>query len=246
VSNYSDQYQNFVSLVSLFCIKREQVLHVETFENRQGNESQTVQDLLELLDLKDVVFTLDVKKTLNKIVSGENHYLVKVKGNQPRLKSAIEETIIACQPIGYYREEAIKRGRLEIRETYLYARQNNLDKGWESINLIAYVHRNFLSKRKEHKTESLYVSDLQTRDARLIAQGIRSHWGIENKLHYTKDVIMREDRECTTNKTAAANLALLRDFAFNILKTENRSIKQATEIFANYNVKELLCILYRT
>jgi len=162
------------------------------------------------------------------------------------LKLAIEETIMFCEPIGYYREDAITRGRLEIRETYLYTRQDNLDKGWESINLIIYVHRNFLSKHKEHKTDSLYVSDLKTTDAKFMAEGIRSHWHIENKLHYTKDVIMREDDECTTNKTAAANLALLRDFAFNILKNKNKSIKQATEIFANYNVKELFNILIRT
>ena len=162
------------------------------------------------------------------------------------MKSAIEDTVISSEPIGSYKEEAITRGRLEIRETYLYARHDNLVKGWESINLIVYVHRYFLSKYKEHKTDSLYVSDLKTTDAKFMAEGIRSHWGIENKLHYTKDVIMREDKECTANKTAAANLALLRDFAFNILKAKNKSIKQATEIFANYNVKELFNILYRT
>ena len=121
-----------------------------------------------------------------------------------------------------------------------------MDKGWESINLIAYVHRNFLSKHKEHKTDSFYVSDLQTTDAKYLAEGIRSQWYIENKLHYTKDVIMRKDAECTANKSAAANLALFRDFAFNILKTKNKSIKQATEIFANYNVNELLDTLVST
>jgi predicted transposase YbfD/YdcC len=187
-----------------------------------------------------------VKKTLNKIVEKGNHYVVKVKGNQPKLKAAVEETAATCEPVGYYREEAIARGRLEVRETYLYARENNLDKGWESIRLIVYVHRNFLSKHREHKTDSFYVSDLQTIDARLIAEGIRSHWHIENKLHHVKDVIMKEDKESTANKMAAANLAILRDFAFNILKTKNKSIKQATEILANYNVKKLFYILYRT
>jgi len=172
--------------------------------------------------------------------------VVKVKGNQPRLKSAIEETVSLSQPISYYKEEKIIRGRCEIRETYLYARENNLDKGWESINLIAYVRRDFLSKNKEHKTDSFYVSDLKTTKAQYIAEGIRSHWYIENKLHYTKDVTMREDAQCTENKTAAANLALFRNFAYNILKTKSKSIKQATEIFASYNVKKLLYILLRT
>jgi predicted transposase YbfD/YdcC len=80
----------------------------------------------------------------------------------------------------------------------------------------------------------------------LLAEGIRSHWHIENKFHYVKDVMMREDKECTSNKAAAANLALLRSLAFNILKTKNKSIKQATEIFANYNVNEMINVLCRT
>ena len=58
VSDYSSEYQNFVSLVSLFCSKREQVLHVERLENKKGNESQVVEELFDLLDLKGVVFTL--------------------------------------------------------------------------------------------------------------------------------------------------------------------------------------------
>jgi hypothetical protein len=57
---------------------------------------------------------------------------------------------------------------------------------------------------------------------------------------------MKEDVRCTAHKNAAANLALPRDFAFNILKTTNRPVKQATEIFANYTIKELLKLLFRT
>ena len=166
---------------------------------------------------------------------------MQVKGNQPKLKAAIEETIMLNESASCSREEAIVRGRLEIRETFLYARENNID-GWESINLIAHVYPNFLYRYKD----SFYVSDLKTMDAKLIAQGIRSHWHIENKLHYTKDVTMREDKECTKNKTAAPILALLRNIVFNICKSENQSVKTAAEIFANYNVKELYEKLCRT
>jgi hypothetical protein len=84
---------------------------------------------------------------------------------------------------------------LEIRETYLYFRENNIYEDWESIKIIAFVCRNFLSKKKEHKTESIYVSDLQTTDAAYIAEGIRSHWHIENKLHYTKDVSQKNKQK---------------------------------------------------
>jgi hypothetical protein len=59
VSDCCNEYQNFVSLVSLFSSKREQVLHVEKLENKKGHEGKTVEDLLDILDLKDVIFTLD-------------------------------------------------------------------------------------------------------------------------------------------------------------------------------------------
>lgn len=59
VSDYSSEYQNFVSLVSLFCSRREQVLGVEKFENGKSGEGKVVEDLLEMLDLKDVIFTMD-------------------------------------------------------------------------------------------------------------------------------------------------------------------------------------------
>jgi hypothetical protein len=59
VSDYSSEYQNFISLVSLFCSRREQVLHVEKLENKKDNEAQTVEELFDMLDLKDVIFTMD-------------------------------------------------------------------------------------------------------------------------------------------------------------------------------------------
>jgi hypothetical protein len=59
VSDYSNEYQNFVSLVSLFSSKREQVFHVEKLENKKDNESKIVEGLFEVLDLKGVIFTMD-------------------------------------------------------------------------------------------------------------------------------------------------------------------------------------------
>lgn len=59
VSDCSNEYQNFVSLVSLFCSKQEQILHVEKLENKKDYEGKTVEELLEIIDLKGFVFTLD-------------------------------------------------------------------------------------------------------------------------------------------------------------------------------------------
>jgi len=59
VSDYSTSYQDFISLVSLFSSKREQILYVQKLEHKKGDEIKVVDELLEILDLKDVVFTLD-------------------------------------------------------------------------------------------------------------------------------------------------------------------------------------------
>ena len=69
VSDCSCEYQNFVSLVSLFCSKSELVLQVEKLENKKGNEGQIVEELLEMLDLKDVVFTLKTNYITQKMSS---------------------------------------------------------------------------------------------------------------------------------------------------------------------------------
>jgi hypothetical protein len=59
VDNYSNSYQNFVSMVSVFSHKRGQVIKTTTFENKKVGEASVVQELLEMLDIHDVVFTLD-------------------------------------------------------------------------------------------------------------------------------------------------------------------------------------------
>lgn len=183
---------------------------------------------------------------MDEIIKSGNHYLIKVKGNQPKLKSAIEAVLSKGHPTGSYRTQEQIRGRLEIRKTSLFERDADFPEGWESINTLVRVHRCFTSKGGKHETDSLYATDLKTSDAAYIAQGVRSHWFIENKLHYTKDVIMKEDARSTQNKNAASNLALFRDFAFNLLKSKNRSIKYATELFANYHIKEIIFFLLRT
>ena len=59
VSDYSTSYQDFVSLVSVFSQKREQVLHVEKLQNKKSDEGKVVETLLGVLDLKGVIFTMD-------------------------------------------------------------------------------------------------------------------------------------------------------------------------------------------
>ena len=187
-----------------------------------------------------------VKKTLQTIVDSHNHFLVKVKANQPTLLKSIKDTVKNFTAQDEFLVEETNRGRKETRLIKVFSQKDLLPDNWIIVNTMILVLRESIRKDKIHQTISFYITDLETTDTKLLLQGIRGHWYIENKLHYTKDVIQKEDKTATKNKLAAANLSIVRNFCFNILKSKNKSIKYASEFFANNNVKDLFIYLSRT
>lgn len=95
VTNGTNNFQNFVSLVSVFASARRQVLAAARIETKKENEIPSVQELIEMLDLKDVTFTMDAlhcqTKTTKIVKQTGNHYIVGVKGNQPTLYEDIKK-----------------------------------------------------------------------------------------------------------------------------------------------------------
>ena len=95
VKNSHDKFQNFVSLVSVFASKRKQVLTSVKIETQKENEIPKVQELIAMLNLKDVTFTLDALhcqvKTTKIIKKTGNHYIIGVKNNQKKLNLDIKK-----------------------------------------------------------------------------------------------------------------------------------------------------------
>lgn len=138
------------------------------------------------------------------------------------------------------------RGRVERRLTSVYQTHGLIPEGWPMVNRIIHVERIFSSKNGYHHTQSYYISSLISNDAKLFATGIRGHWAIENRLHWIKDVILKEDTSQHKKGQAAKNMSVLRNIAINIFrKNEYSSTKHATLFFAS-NVKELLYLIFRT
>ena len=165
-----------------------------------------------------------VKKTLEAIADSHNHFLVKVKANQPTLLKAAKDTaksFIAVEELLIHEKN---RGRKETRLIKGFNQKDLLPDSWIVANTMILVVREFIRKDKLHQMVSFYISDLEATDANLLLQGIRGHWYIENKLHYTKDVTQKEDKTATKNKLAAANLSIFRNFCFNILKTKTNQL----------------------
>lgn len=187
-----------------------------------------------------------VKKTLQIIIEKENDYLVKVKGNQPNLLNATKDIVAATKPVSRFVQKENKRGRKEKRIIKVFLPTDIIPEDWPELNRIIHIERLFKSKRGIHHTHSYYISSLISNNAKLFAQGIRGHWYIENKLHWVKDAILKEDSTKHKMGSAAKNMSIIRNIAINILRGNGyTSTKHATLFFAS-NVKELINILFRT
>lgn len=96
VKNPHDSHQQFTSLVSVFASKQKQVLATGKVVLGKKNEIETVKQLIEMLDLKGVIFSLDAlhcqKNTVKTIVKNRNHYVIGVKGNQKKLHNCVKKT----------------------------------------------------------------------------------------------------------------------------------------------------------
>ena len=175
------------------------------------------------------------KKTLETIVNSGNHYIVQVKANQKTLLKQIESNTSEMDScINSFEEETRKRGRIEIRKVFIYKDLSGISKEWIGLNRLVRVERYVSSIEGESHETAYYISDIRSNKAPLFAKHIRNHWGIENRLHWVKDVSLGEDASKITKGMAPENISILRNIVCNIYRSHGfDSIKYATELFAN-------------
>jgi len=118
-------------------------------------------------------------------------------------------------------------GRVEIRRYWL---SNCLDsihntKRWKNLSAVGMVESERYDNGKTTIDRRHYI--LSFYDVNLFAKAVRSHWGIENKLHWTLDMTFREDENRIRRENGSHNFGVIRHMALNLLKSENtkRSIK---------------------
>ncbi len=100
------------------------------------------------------------------------------------------------------------------------------------------------SKTRQSSETAYYISDVRSNKAAYFARHIRGHWGIENRLHWVKDVVMKEDSSKIKKGAAPENFSIMRNIVCNIFRANGfDSIKYAMELNAN-NLKELFKLIY--
>jgi len=203
----------------------------------KSNEITAIPELLNLLDLKGCIVTIDAmgcqKKIAKEIIESDADYVLALKGNQGNAHKEIQDYFDLIVPTPYMEQSTSSdqidffktvdndHGRVETRR---YWTSNDLDwfedkNKWNGLTCIAMVE-SVREIGNEYSCERRYFLVSMDCDAKLFAKACRGHWGVENPLHWTLDVTFREDNSRARTGNAAENLAALRRLALNMLKKE--------------------------
>ena len=165
---------------------------------------------------------------------------MQVKANQKLLLKQIQaNTAEDRQAVDVYIEQTKKRGRTEIRKIFVYKNLFNISPEWTALKRLIRVERHVCDKKRQRDETAYYISDIRSNKAVLFGKHIRNHWGIENRLHWVKDVIMKEDDSKIKMGMAPENISILRNIVCNLFRSKGlQSIKYAMELYAN-NVKDI-------
>lgn len=175
-----------------------------------------------------------LKKTLHKIVKCGHDYIAQVKANQKELLKWVEfnTSIIDAKPIDtHISYEHNTHGRYEERVCKIYDDLYQIKDDWKSVKRVVKITSTTQSYAKYSKEIHYYISSLNV-DAKTFAHVIRSHWKIENSLHYVKDVSFDEDSSRIRTEQAPLISTMLRSIAINIMNINKISnIKKARKLF---------------
>jgi predicted transposase YbfD/YdcC len=202
--------------------------------DKKSNEITAIPRLLELLDLKGALVTIDAigcqKAIAKKITDAGGDYIFTVKANQEQLLHDIQMTVeqgldqeLPAGTVGEYTTVEHNRGRTEERSYVVVEHVDNLrDRGaWPKVRIVGMC-RSERTVRGKTTTETRYFIGSRRMSARRYAEALRNHWRVENNLHWQLDVSMDEDGSRVQERNAAENLAMIRKFALSLLKQHPR------------------------
>jgi predicted transposase YbfD/YdcC len=216
----------------------------------KSNEITAIPQLLASLDVKDAVVSIDAiachQTTASLIVEKEGHYLLSLKKNNKGLYEQVADYLQARKTsFESHKWEDFGSGRIETRTAYLCNGLDLLDdlQDWPAISSVVMIEAKRESNGKVEEETRFYLSSLKATAADF-NHLVRSHWSIENSLHWHLDVTFNEDRSRICQDNAPANMGLLRKIALQVLKqaSDKQSIKSRRKI-AGWNDEYLMCLL---
>lgn len=234
----------------------------------KSNEITAVPELLRVLELSGCIVTIDAmgcqKNIAKEIIEADADYVLALKGNQETVHQEVKDFLdMALHELETPRPKGVQpskaalllaafqtvekdHGRIETRRYYQSGELGWFAdrKKWEGLKSVGMVESIREVNGEKTLERRYFLSSLEV-DAERFARTVRSHWGVENKVHWLMDVCFGEDQSRARAGFAAENLATLRRLALNLLKretTKKRGIK-GKQLNASWDHSYLLRLL---
>jgi predicted transposase YbfD/YdcC len=212
-------------LVSAWAVEQRLVLGQIAVDDK-SNEITAVPQLLRMLSLEGMIVTADALNCQRDIaaqaVGQGGDYVLALKGNQGTLFDDVRLFLEdAAVPLETAETTDGDHGRIEVRRAALTTDIAWLQEqhDWPGLTAIGKVTATRETKAGTSRETRYFLMSQAFAPARFGAI-VRSHWGIENGLHWVLDVTMNEDRMRNRKDHGPENLALLRRLALNLAKIE--------------------------
>lgn len=208
--------------------------------DEKSNEITAIPELLRALELEGCVVTIDAmgcqKEIAANIIDEGAHYVLALKGNHAtvheEVRTFFHDAVPPCasecadtaekDKMDFFQTTEKGHGRIETRR---YWQSTDIGwfedrKLWKDLCSFGMVESIRKVKGKSSIERRYYLNSLPL-NAKHFGKAVRDHWGVENKVHWTMDVIFGEDQSRARTQYAAQNLATLRRIVLNLLKKDN-------------------------
>lgn len=216
-------------MVSAFAARQRLVLAQIAVADK-SNEIVAIPKLLDMMAIEGAVVTIDAmgcqRDIAQKILNKKADYVLALKGNQGTLRADVD-LFVAEQKAAGFRDTTISRnetvdgdhGRIETRTTTVIHDVEWLRPAhaWPGLNSIVVIDsRREIGGTTEAETR-LYITSL-TLPAQSLGTIVRSHWAVENSLHWVMDMVFRDDECRVRTDNAPANFTTLKHIALNLTR----------------------------
>lgn len=238
-----------VHLLHAFLVEQECIL-AQKKTAEKSNEITAIPELLEILDLKDAIVSIDAMgcqtNIAKKIIEKEAHYFLAVKENQ---KTLYEDLTTAFQVFSksnhnIFTTEEINGSRIERRTCKVIDDLTHLtnSKQWVGLKKIIKIetHTYLKSEQKTVEDSRYYIASFEASAQRYLEVS-RNHWAIENKLHWSLDVIFNEDSSRKRNNNVAENFSIILKIVLKLMRAKQKERKEQGK--KHYSINRMKKIL---
>lgn len=227
--------------------------------DEKSNEITAIPQLLKALEISGCIVTIDAMgcqtEIAKTIVDEGGDYVLALKDNQGNLFEDVQKLFADLESSHYQAyvcdyEKTVNKGhgRIEIRECWTISDPQILRhlrgfENWKKLQTVSCIRSQRWIGDDKTSEDRFHIASIV--GAKQVLGSVRSHWGIENSLHWTLDLAFDEDRCRVRKDNGPENFAILRHIALNLLKQEQtckRSIK-GKRLMAGWREDYLLKVL---